>query len=355
MDLSGLILEKQAFKTDKSADECMLAAFSSTKPVCINTAREAAKLSARLGEMLKTELNKLNEGNLNPVVQKSLDWIRKKAVNHPAEVYAQARLFAQTDDFCEPLEKQGYQQDRIREDLKIIAILHDIGRLGEINLQTGSIINMPLYKGKGFDHAFESAAILQRVGINRPEIVLPIKFHGVASFTGLLEKDELFSPLPVREKYRITAYTYALRDLDKLANIISKSKTGIKGCAETNNPRYCGNYQVSEAVLNHILKKEACLVTDEKTYGDAILRFISWTYSMHYPAMQKQADRFAIDLWSRLFEEIYNEYNASSHKDIAVLNKTISSLQKAMPPLAKRKCPLLMAAKKNGKEHQYKS
>ncbi len=308
IDKNGICLEKEIVENRE------FPVFSSSVPLNITSTQDALSFSTNLGSFLLDQLSNLDK----PSLFKILEYISSKAVRHPALVLKEMKEFVKTDEFCRPLEKLGFDKKQSQSDMEIIAVLHDIGRFSEIDLLTGSVITR--------NHAFESFRILQSIGEHRPEILLPVKLHGVLNFEKSLNEDSIFNNLPLQKQEQIKLYGYAIRDIDRLANIDVKSKKGLKDCLELSNPRYKADYRLTPESVNHILKGESCVVGEEHSLGDAILRFIGWSNLIRYPYVKARSIPMIDGLWNCLYKEIDDEYNNSTDKDLKVYTETIKTI-----------------------------
>ena len=329
---------------DGSMQRCRLPIYvlSNAQQLEINTAEEAAFLSRSVGNALEIKLNQLTNEEAIAEKRKLLAWIDKKAKKHTAEVVMETRTFADNFQSLEPLVKLGFDRDQVTQDLLIIAHLHDIGRLGEVDLLSGKLVDLAAVYGKGYNHAFESGVLLERMGYTREEIILPVQYHGVLNFEESLNQDSRFQKLSDKEKERVLFYGYVIRDTDRLANWSEKRVTGIKGCSEEHNPQYSRDYNTTDSLLQAVATGEICNSRLAQTYADAILRWISWADQMHFPSMKIQSNAAVHDLWDRYFEEIEVAWRQTppqkrdAQKYAEVLTKSISAknaMMKRLNPL----------------------
>ena len=168
--------------------------------------KKACGLLGFLGYLVNTELRKLLKAK-DPEQQKKVIqttcWIQKKAAFHPAQMLKIADQIAQQPDFYQPLAQLGYEPKKIRSDVQMIAVLHDIGRLSEVDIKNGTKFDYTLVSKNQHDHAFESERILRSIGVERPEILLPIKYHGLVSFEFQIKQDPLFMTLNKKTQKQI--------------------------------------------------------------------------------------------------------------------------------------------------------
>ena len=293
----------------------------------------AAFLSHAIKSRLKTVLkNNPNEANR---ITKTMNWIEKKAKFHPWEMRQVADKIAQLPEFLDELTPLGFSKKTIQKDIRLISVLHDIGRLSEVDLNTAFKFDMSAVKGKGHDHAYESYEILKSVGMTRPEILLPVKYHGLLDFEPELQKDPMFKDLPEAEKKRIVSYTHAVRDADRTSNLLSYTIYGIKKCGEMNDPNYSPvlhpekYYAVSPVCVERVQNGDCCRVNETKTYLDTMLKFISWSFQMHYSSVKKMVATDVISkIWDRIFEQAADEWNEAPVKDAVKYDNTLKQLEK---------------------------
>lgn len=331
MNLNDIISLKEK-EFSENGKHALLPQFIATKPIQIETEAEAQELATHLGNLVMAKMADVRANMTQEAqndLEKSLNWIHKKATIHPAEVLESANAFNDSDEFLAPLEKLGISRAQALTDLKITCILHDIGRLGEMDLATGLIVKLSDFKGKGYDHSFESGTILKDLGFDRAEIALPVKYHGISDFENTINQDEAFLALDEVKKAQVLAYGYALRDCDRIGNFIPKSVTGIKGCSELRNPAYVGNYRVTDSIIERVCAHQGVIVKEEKTYLDAMVRWVSWSYQMRYDVMKKELAPLIHKLWDRIFEEADEEYQNALEKMPLDYADTLEKLLKA--------------------------
>ena len=169
--------------------------------------------------------------------------------------------------------------------------------------------------------------------MKEPEILLPIKYHGALNFEPELQADPLYVSLSDKDKKRIMSYTYAVRDADRTSNLLSYTVHGIKKCGEMNDPNYSPvlhpeKYYAVTPICVERLQREECLRTDEtKTYLDTMLKFVSWSFQMHYDSVKKMVAQNVISkIWDRIFEQAADEWSEAPVKDMTKYTNTLKQL-----------------------------
>lgn len=320
---------------DGTQKEGVYAKFHCPNGFPLSEVKYAMAFAAFLGHAINQRLDKVLEQNPQSAkqIKSTINWINKKAKFHPWEMRHIADDIAKMPEFLSELTSLGFSEAQIQKDIKLISVLHDIGRLSEVDLKTASKFNMPQVKGKGHDHAIESFEILQSVGLKQPEILLPVKYHGALNFEAALQKDPLYVSLPETEKKRIMSYTYAVRDADRTANLLSYTIDGIKRCGEMNDPNYSPvlhpekYYAVSPKCVERVQQGDCCRVDETKTYLDTMLKFVSWSFQMHYDSVKKMVATDVISkIWDRIFEQAADEWNEAPTKDVQKYTNTLNQL-----------------------------
>ncbi len=310
--------------------------------------KHAMAFAAFLSHAIKLRLNTVLENNKDDAdrITKTMNWIEKKAKFHPWEMRHVADQIAQLPEFLNELKPLGFSEKEIQKDIRLISVLHDIGRLSEVDLNTAFKFDMSAVKGKGHDHAYESYEILKSVGMTRPEILLPVKYHGLLDFEPELQKDPMFKDLPEAKKKRIISYTHAVRDADRTSNLLSYTVHGIKKCGEMNDPNYSPvlhpekYYAVSAACVERLQNGDCCRVNETKTYLDTMLKFVSWSFQMHYDSVKKMVAQNVISkIWDRIFEQAADEWNEAPVKDAVKYDHTLKQLNNTKQIVMKRLDP----------------
>ena len=128
----------------------------------------------------------------------------------------------------ETLKEIPLSYEQIYADTSIAAILHDVGRLSEVDIATGAVCMER--GGLKKHHALISFDILEHAKI-KPEILLAVRYHEFADVDEV-QNDELYKSLAPDNQKIARFYTYVIQDMDKTANLTERSIFGIKKCAE---------------------------------------------------------------------------------------------------------------------------
>ncbi len=280
-------------------------------------------------------------------IMRTINWLRKKAFKHSAEVrnemkamsehpefwgtvgYEQvSKIIDETSSLTEEMaqhpavlsagQKLGLNTSDIKEIMLKIAGLHDIGRLAEIDLNSGTKFNGPdmiaheingqRIPVKGVDHAITSYEVAKNNGITNPLILLPIKYHSVKNLETEIIHDSEYLALDDTTQKQVLFFAHCIRDADKIANLISYTKTGVKLCGEMNNPDYHGNNDISPEVLSAFMSGKIVNAKETKTYLDTMLKFAAWTYDLHFDFNKERANQTIIDpLFERMREQNRDE------------------------------------------------
>ncbi len=330
-----IILEEVPFSLEMKEGQVLSGthahfSFPNGFPVDRNSASALASgLDVAVNKILTRQID--NNPDNRERLEKVMAWIDKKAKFHPWQMRREIKKISDMPEFYQELLDLGYRREQLREDLETIAILHDIGRLAEVDLK--NIIKFDLKKVKGFDHAFESVEILEAAGFARPEILLPIKYHGMLNFEQEMQKDPLFLSLNETEKKRVWSYSRASQDADRMSNMMSYAVYGCKKSAEMYDPNYSPEihpekyYAVTPICVERCQKGEQGRVSESKTYLDCLLRWIGWASLMHYDGVREQAaDRIVERMWDRTFEQAEEDFQKDPNKNPQRYAATLKTL-----------------------------
>ncbi len=273
-------------------------------------------------------------------IKGTINWLRKKAFRHSAEVRNEMKAMSEHPEFLKAAgylkaqegedkasdtteagldaERLGLSAAEIKEIMLEIAGLHDIGRLAEIDLQNAAKFNGPdmiahevqgvRVPVKGTDHAITSYEVAKANGVTNPLILLPVKYHGVMDLKAEIADDTEFMVLDEIMQDYVLLLGHCIRDADKIANLISYTKTGVKLCGEVNDPNYHGNNDISDEVINDFMSGRTINRKSTKTYLDTMFKFVSWTYDLHFAFNKERASKTIINpLFERMREENRDE------------------------------------------------
>ena len=291
--------------------------------VVLDTVLSARLFSKQMGKCVFEYLNKLikNEENTEKkkIYKNTLNWVYKKAVTHPicVENYTKAVLKKLKDK--PEITALSLSYGQIYKDLSIAAILHDIGRLSEIDIANGVVL-MNLGKLR-LHHASIGYNILEKTSI-KTEIMLAIKHHRFADVSELL-KDPEYLKLSENSKKIARFYTEIIQDTDKLANLDERAKHGATKSSEYYNPSYLKDYKISKDVMQQAMSGHY-VGTAVKHLLDIMVHYITWGYETHFAESKEELAEVTPEIFKRIYEEIQREYENSAIKDENTLAETLS-------------------------------
>ncbi len=293
----------------------------------ISSISSAKFLARRLGQKVFPVLKKSmkNEKDQQRLLQyqQSIAWVNKKAVWHPALVEHCTHQLLKKMNKAKRFKNSFLTYKEIYNDASIIAILHDIGRLSEIDVAQGSV--KMKRSGLNKNHAAISFDILQKAKI-KPEILLAIKYHEFADIDEA-SSDSLFINLEPDRQEIAKLYIRILQDMDKTANLVERSKFGIKKCAEFFDPNYIQDYDITPSYLETALSGKY-LNNKGGHLLDAMVRFVTWTYSIHYCETKEILRDVLTNFFSQMYIEAEREYQNSSVQNQKKLADTLEKITK---------------------------
>lgn len=297
------------------------------KDVNISNIFTAKRLAKKMGKNVFPFLNKLSKATTSQEqlakILKTKAWIHKKSVWHPALVEKCTHQVLEKMQKVSALYDIPLSYKEIYTDASIIAILHDIGRLSEIDIAQG-IVCMKR-SGLNKNHAAISFDVLEYAKI-KPEVLLAIKYHEFADIDEA-SNDDIYQNLRPENKKIADFYIRVLQDMDKTANLLERSKFGIKKCAEYNDPHYIQDYDLTEEYFqkaitgNYLNLKGGHLL-------DAMMRFVTWTYSIHFRQTKEILSGVLTDFFWQMYQEALHEYTRSTDKDSLRLANTLEKITK---------------------------
>ena len=295
------------------------------KGVCVSNVFSAKILAKKMGKKVFPFLNNLVETTKDKEksakILKTKAWVFKKAVWHPMLVEKCAQKVLQKMKNSAQINEIPLPYKEIYKDVCIIAVLHDIGRLSEVDIAQGTVV----MKGSGLNknHAAISYDILENALI-KPEILLAIKYHEFADIKEAVQ-DEVYEKLPADNKKISEFYIRILQDMDKTANLLERSKFGIKKCAEFHDSCYIQDYDLTEEYFeqamcgNYLNLKGGHLL-------DAMMRFVTWTYSIHFVQTKELLSSVLTNFFWQMYLEAKREYDASKTKNAQKLADTLEKI-----------------------------
>ena len=287
----------------------------------------AKKLAKKMGKKVFPSLKKLakNTADENKLAQisKTSAWVHKKAVWHPALVEKCTHELLQKMQADGVLNELPLSNKEICKDAAIAAILHDIGRLSEVDIIQGAVCMER--GGLKKHHALISYDILEHAQI-KPEILLAIKYHEFADVDEVIQ-DNLFKNLSSQQQQMAKFYTYVLQDMDKTANLTERSIFGIKKCAEFFDPHYIQDYDLTEEHFINATNGQYLRLKGGHLL-DAMMRFVTWTYCIHFKQTKEILTRVLTNFFWQMYQEAWCEYNNSNDKDALRLANTLEKITK---------------------------
>lgn len=288
----------------------------------ILTAKIVAK---KLGDAIFPYIDNLiknadNEEELQKY-EKTKAWINKKAVWHPDLVEKCTHQFMEKMNNSTELDIIPLTYEQIYEDLSIIAVLHDIGRLSEIDIAQG-VVTMKR-SGLNKNHAAISFDILEHAKI-KPEILLAIRYHEFADVEEAI-KDDIYKKLAPENQKTAEFYIRVLQDMDKTANLLERSEFGIKKCAEFFDSHYIQDYNLTDEYFEKAITGKYLNLKGGHLL-DAMMRFVTWTYSIHFNKTKEILSCVLTDFFEQMYKEAWREYDNSADKDSARLANTLEKI-----------------------------
>lgn len=286
----------------------------------------AAKiLASKMGKKVFPFLEKLvkstsDEQKLAKIL-KTKAWVYKKTVWHPALVAKCNHQLLKKMKNTAVLKDLPLSYDEICIDTIIASVLHDIGRLSEVDIAQGEVCMER--GGLKKHHALISYDILERALI-KPEILLAIKYHEFADVDEVTQ-DNLFNKLSESKQKIAKFYTYVLQDMDKTANLTERSIYGIKKCAEFFDPHYIQDYDITEEHFINATKGQYLRLKGGHLL-DAMMRFVTWTYCIHFQQTKEILSEVLTDFFWQMYQEAIREYENSEIKDPVRLAHTLEKI-----------------------------
>ena len=299
--------------------------FTLTEDTNISNVCMAKNIAKKLGKTIFPYLDSLIKNATKTAdlqkYEKTKSWIHKKAVWHPALVEKCTHLLLKKMKKSNQLKKIPLTYKEIYEDLSIVAVLHDIGRLSEVDIAQGSV-NMKR-SGLNKNHAAISFDILEHAKI-KPEILLAIRYHEFADVNEAVN-DEIYKKLPHEKQEIAKFYIRVLQDMDKTANLSERSKFGIKKCAEFFDSHYVQDYNLTEEYFNSAISGNYLSLKGGHLL-DAMMRFVTWTYSIHFQETKNILSEILTEFFRQMYLEAWREYNNSEDKVALRLANTLEKI-----------------------------
>lgn len=293
--------------------------------ISIESVWDAKILAGRLGRKLFPALTRLikNEKDKTRRAQyiKTKAWVIKKTVTHPHLVEKCAKKLLSKMKNTDVIKNLPLDYKQIKKDICIASLLHDVGRLCEVDLSGNSVEVVPY--GLHKSHALLGYEMLKTVKI-KPEILLAVRYH---EFWGLNEarRDERYICLSAKRKELADFYIRVLQDMDKTANLHERSIFGVKKCAEFFNPHYLRDYDITDECLKTALEGKY-LALKSGHLLDVMVHFITWTYEAHFIETKEMFSSILRGLFKQMYGEARSEFEDSADKDKEKLEKTLNKI-----------------------------
>lgn len=290
----------------------------------ISTAKDLAKqMGKKVFPYLQQTFENMTDESARALCEKTIAWVNKKAVWHPELVEKCTHDLLEKMENSEALKEIPLSYEQIWIDTSIAAILHDIGRLSEVDIAAGAVCMER--GGLKKHHALISFDILERAKI-KPEILLAIKYHEFADVDEVIN-DGLYKNLSADNKKIARFYTYVLQDMDKTANLTERSIFGIKKCAEFFDPHYIQDYGVTDEHFKNAVNGNYLRLKGGHLL-DAMMRFVTWTYCIHFTETKEILAEVLTKFFGQMYAEAEREYENSVEKNPAKLADTLEKIMR---------------------------
>ena len=293
----------------------------------ISNITSAKDLAKQMGEKvfpdLQQTLENMTDESARALCEKTIAWVNKKAVWHPELVEKCTHDLLEKMKNGETLKEIPLSYEQIYADTSIAAILHDVGRLSEIDIAAGAVCMKR--SGLNKNHSAISFDILEHAEI-KPEILLAIRYHEFAGVAELQNDDLYKNLLPDNQKIA-RFYTCILQDMDTTANLTERSIFGIKKCAEFFDPHYIQDYGVTEEHFKNAVSGNYLNLKGGHLL-DAMMRFVTWTYSIHFRETKEILAEVLTKFFGQMYAEAEREYENSAEKNPDKLADTLEKIMK---------------------------
>lgn len=293
----------------------------------INSVSAAKDLAKQMGEKvfpyLQQTFEKMTDESARALCEKTIAWVNKKAVWHPSLVEKCTHDLLEKMKNGETLKEIPLSYEQIYTDTSIAAILHDVGRLSEVDIATGAVCMKR--SGLNKNHSAISFDILEHAKI-KTEILLAIRYHEFAGVAEL-QNDDLYKNLLPENQKIARFYTCVLQDMDKTANLTERSIFGIKKCAEFFDPHYIQDYGVTDEHFENAVKGNYLNLKGGHLL-DAMMRFVTWTYSIHFRETKEILAEVLTKFFGQMYAETEREYENSTEKNSAKLADTLEKIMR---------------------------
>ncbi len=270
---------------------------------------------------LQQTFENMKDESQRQLCEKTIAWVHKKAVWHPALVEKCTHQLLEKMKESDTLKDIPLSYKQIYTDVCIAAVLHDVGRLSEVDIATGSVCMKR--SGLNKNHSVISFDILEHAKI-KPEILLAIKYHEFADVDEA-QNDELYKSLAPDNQKIARFYTYVLQDMDKTANLSERSVFGIKKCAEFFDPHYIQDYDITEEHFQNAVNGNYLRLKGGHLL-DAMMRFVTWTYCIHFRETKEILAQVLTKFFAQMYAEAEREYENAEEKKPHKLADTLEKI-----------------------------
>ena len=206
-------------------------------------------------------------------------WLIKKGRIHPYLVLEHMRCLARQKETAGEISRLAINA----LELDTVALLHDLGRLSEINVKTG--IYQEIKNTHPYTHGDLSAIILEQYGEDDPDILLPIKYHDKYDFDVNLALDKHFQALPFDNQEKIVFIWKMLLDADRLANFSFQAANGLNNTAELLDGRIHSSLKINPQIAKTIMNGTFVSLGNydwRQSYLDVWLVFMYLAQTLHF-------------------------------------------------------------------------
>ncbi len=258
-----------------------------------------------LEDSLREVLEKFDQSEMMTEKRQAVRrWLIKKADIHPRLVCQAMTCQIATKEINDLIAQKGVSAEKLR----ITALLHDLGRMREVDLQKDEIV---LFQTKyPYTHSYVSYQMLLEKGVTDPEILLPVRYHNQGNFETGLGADQLFKDLSASEQERIRLMWFLIMDADTLGNMAYQSQHGLKGTFEELSSQYTHDALISPKIKDVVMQRKAQikdLKSLEKTFADVLVRSVVMVSFLHFEASRRLfSTQYLSQLYGHLCAEIEN-------------------------------------------------
>jgi hypothetical protein len=243
-----------------------------------------AQAVALLSEMMQECLQAFDASEAAETHMQERKWLIKKADTHPKLVEQAMRQLVEDEGISHDLARLKIEP----ETLSAAALLHDLGRLKEVDVNTCEIRLFQNYCP--YTHSEISYEILRSKGVDDPQILLPVRYHDRYHLEKGLGADGMFLACQPAEQEQLVYMWRLLIDADRLGNLMYIKQHSFRGMVEEISPRYHSEAMISAEMKRLALQKHVFTTQDigyEKTFADVLVRCMANINICHFEASKK--------------------------------------------------------------------